>query len=161
MPQFLLKFFSALPKIVTFASAIFVAATAAIIVFFLSDAFMQPQEPISLEIITIKLKPGEPLKYTTTYRRRKVCKTDVQRFVIRENQITDLEEVVYRDQIIGSITAGLSREKKSRPLTVISEVHLPVLPDGKYNLRVVVISTCTLIVGVAPYQEAMFEVRSE
>lgn len=128
-------------------------AVSAVITYFLADLLVRPHEPIALAIENATVHPGESLFYESTFRRNKICKTDVQRFLFEAD---DFDLVIYRDQLIGNISEGARRE-----IRVKTKMPMPALPAGDYVLRVVVISTCTLVVDIAIYNDVPFTIESQ
>ncbi len=170
-------------RIVQFSLSAYLLIMTGVVSFLISDFFIPAEIPMSITILNPKIHPNEPIKYLAVFKRIKSCRTEVQRFIVthdtrmrysnipveqvdpgatpvpRQEYLPTsegVEEVGYRDSIIGVINQG--------PQSIIKTVSImkhPWLRPGKYTLRNFAFSQCSLISRVDPYPEVEFEVIDE
>ena len=138
-----------------------------LITYLLSDYFFAAQAPISIVLDKKEYAPGEALSYAAKFIRKKACKTDVQRFIVKQKLAPingGLQEVdaetVYRDQIIGLIVQGVEVVTTRSPLPPPPN-PMPKLEPGHYKLRIFVISQCSIVNRIDKYPDVEFSIVGE
>lgn len=119
-----------------------------------SDLFIRPILTLSLTLERAEYAPGDVVNYVVTYDRRKVCKTQIERVLYREETLRGVPayHTYFRDELPGLLLLGYN--------TVISHLNLPAdLPAGRYTLLVQLASYCGFVTRVDQYPTATLTVR--